>query len=92
MRVPNNVPNLFRQSTHEWLEEARDEAEKLCHKHGFVTIEDVLKVCPRPNYVHRNATGNMFHDQRFIKDGWKPSGRPAMNGRQVFIWKLKEGN
>jgi hypothetical protein len=91
MRVPTNVPNLFKQSTHEWLEEARDEAENICRKKGVVTIEDVLKVCPRPNYVHRNSTGNMFHDDRFYAFGWIPSGRPAMNGRQVRIWKLREG-
>lgn len=92
MRVPNNVPNLFRQSTKDWLEEARDEAEKICHERGIVTVEDVLKVCPRPTYVHRNVTGAIFSRQRFTDIGWRPSERPAMNGRRVFIWKLKEGN
>lgn len=91
MRVPTNVPSLFKRFTIDWLEEAGDTAEILCRKRGVVTIEDVLKVCPRPTYVHRNTTGKVF-DKRFVAIGWRRSDRPAMNGRQVRIWKLKEGN
>lgn len=81
-----NVKDLFQRERESWLEGARATAIKLLKKQRTITIEDVLKKHPRPDYVHRNTVGNVFTTADFRPCGWTPSKRPAMNGRQVRVW------
>ncbi len=81
------VPDLFNREREAWLETARATARKLLRTRYFITIEDVLTICPRPQYVHRNTTGRVFNGD-FIPTGWKKSTRPLMNSRQVRTWRM----
>lgn len=83
------MPDLLQKERDNWLDEARAAAKRLLKKRAYVTIEDVLKICPRPTYIHRNTTGNVFRDDDFTAFGWAPSKRPLMNGRQVRLWRLR---
>lgn len=86
------VKDLFKGERSAWLENARAAAVKLAKEKPSITIEDVLKVCERPQYVHRNTTGLVFANNKNFKHvGWAPSTRPEMNGRYVRRWMLKKG-
>lgn len=82
--------DLFKDERDKWLENARTTAFKLLKRSERITIEDVLKVCPRPQYVHPNTTGKVFIEKEFVAVGWRPSQRPLMNGRQVRVWTLRK--
>lgn len=84
------VKDLFKKEREAWLENARLTAKELLEDKPLITIEDVLKVCPRPEYIHRNTTGKVFNND-FQPVGWRKSKRPIMNGRFVRIWRLKDG-
>lgn len=81
-----NVPDLFKREREVWLEKARSTALELLKHQRIVTIEMVLKKCPRPSYVHRNTAGRVFTSKEFKAVGWRRSTRPLMNGRQVREW------
>lgn len=83
------VKDLFKKEREAWLEEARTTAKKLLEDKALITIEDVLKECPRPEYIHRNTTGKVFNSD-FKLVGWRKSERPVMNGRFVRVWRLGE--
>lgn len=83
------VKDLFKKEREAWLEEARTTAKKLLEDKSLITIEDVLKECPRPEYIHRNTTGKVFNSD-FKPVGWRKSKRPVMNGRFVRVWRLGE--
>lgn len=85
------MPDLFRRSGEEWLEEARAEACKLLGRRYAVTIEDVLQACPRPNYLNRNITGGVFQTPDFKPIGFTFSKRPISHKRVIRLWKLKPG-
>lgn len=85
------VKDLFQREREEWLYKARLTAIKLLKHKRTITVEDVLKRVERPDYVHRNTVGNIFRTNDFKPCGWSPSKRPAMNGRQVRVWRLKGG-
>lgn len=84
------IKDLFKKEREAWLESARLAAKELLEDKPLITIEDVLKVCPRPEYIHRNTTGKVFNND-FQPVGWRKSKRPIMNGRFVRIWRLKDG-
>ena len=84
------VKDLFKKEREAWLESSRLAAKELLEESPLITIEDVLKVCPRPEYIHRNTTGKVFNND-FQPVGWRKSKRPIMNGRFVRIWRLKDG-
>ena len=83
------VKDLFYREREAWLTQARLIAIKLLKKKRTITVEDVLKRHERPDYVHRNTVGQIFRTKDFRPCGWSPSKRPAMNGRQVRVWRLK---
>lgn len=83
------VKDLFKKEREAWLEEARVTAKKLLEDKSLITIEDVLKECPRPEYIHRNTTGNIFRCDDFAPVGWRKSKRPLMNGRFVRVWRMR---
>lgn len=88
--IQATINDLFRRTKQDWLEEARDTAEKLLATRRTVTIEDVLEVCPRPKYLHRNVTGSVFQDKRFKPEGFIQSRRTVSHGRIVRTWTLKD--
>lgn len=86
----NTVQDLFSKTKQEWLEGARDKARELLLTKPCVTIEDVLEVYPRPNYLHRNITGSVFKDSDFQPIGHKASHRSVSHGRYIRTWVLRD--
>ena len=84
------MQDMFRGERETWLEDARTVASRMIEEGGVpITIEDVLKECPKPSYIHRNTVGAVFRSPAFKAVGWTPSKRTAMNGRYVRKWSLK---
>ncbi len=83
------IQDLFIQSRAGWLEDARVAARRLLQDRYHITIEDVLRVCPRPTYLNRNVTGGVFQHPDFTPIGFVFSTRPISHGRVVRMWKLK---
>ena len=75
------MKDLFKKEREAWIENARVTARKLLDNKSLITIEDVLKECPRPPYLHRNTTGSVFRCDDFVAVGWRKSERPLMNAR-----------
>lgn len=82
--------DLFHTQREEWLQKARHTAEKLAIEHGSVDIEDVLALCPRPRFLHKNVTGHVFKAPVFRTVGIRKSRRPISNGRLICIWAVRE--
>jgi hypothetical protein len=85
--VQTTINGLFTEQKQAWLEEARYTARKLLETRESVTIEDVLKECPRPSYLHRNVCGSVF-DSDFKSVGFTKSKRPVSKGRWIQQWVL----
>lgn len=86
----SDVRDLFQREKIAWLDSARAVAIKLLQVRKKITVEDVLKECPRPTYIHRNTTGSIFKSPDFVASGWTASKRPAMNSRYVRQWSLSK--
>lgn len=67
------MKDLFKKEREAWIENARVTARKLLENKSLITIEDVLKECPRPPYLHRNTTGSIFRCDDFVPVGWRKS-------------------
>ncbi len=89
-KQPKTMQDLFALSKQEWLDGARWQARILLRDKPYITIEDILAVYPRPDYLHVNITGSVFKDKDFVADGWTRSKRKSSNGRQVMRWRLAE--
>lgn len=68
------MKDLFKKEREAWIENARVTARKLLDNKSLITIEDVLKECPRPPYLHRNTTGSIFRCDDFVAVGWRMRG------------------
>lgn len=86
--LPKTVPDLFQLSRQEWLERARRTAQEIILRHGYCTVEDVLAICPRPDYVHRNVTGHVFQNDIFKFVRYTKSRRPISNARTICVWTI----
>lgn len=84
----SDMQNLFRKEREAWLSTARSTAYDLLLSQQTITIEDVLKICPRPSYLHPGVTGHVFQDVMFRPVGFRKSLRPISNGRVVRVWTL----
>lgn len=82
--------DLFARERQDWIEDCRSAARKLLTVRESVTIEDVLKICPRPKYIHKNVTGSVFKDTGFVMCGWTKAMKASSNGRWIMKWKLNE--
>lgn len=82
--------DLFAPTKELWLSAARGAALQMLRTRPYVTIEDILDVCPRPIEIHRNTTGAVFKTDDFEFYGWEKSRRQLSRGRWVMQWKLKE--
>lgn len=90
MSNPQTVPDLFQKTKREWIDGARSVAVKLLRKRSSITIEDVLEAYPRPKYLHRNATGSVFHSAEFQPIGYTASRRRLSHGRTIRVWTLAD--
>lgn len=90
MKSPATVHDMFAKSKQQWLTDARNTAEMLLKDRHSITIEDVLKECPFPSYLHHNTIGRVFIDKRFCSVGITPSRRSSMNGRFIRRWALSD--
>jgi len=82
------IQDMFGLTRQGWLEECRKTAKQLLRFQDSVTVEDILPLVPRPEYIHRNSTGSIF-DGQFRSVGWVQSKRPISKGRWIMQWKLK---
>lgn len=82
-------PDLFKGAKQAWLEKCRDEARKQLRYKLTITSEDVTAVCPRPKYLHPNATGGIFHDVDFEPVGYALARRTSSHRRLIRRWALK---
>lgn len=87
---PQTVPDLFHRTREQWLSGARKVAYNLLQTRHTVTIEDVLELYPRPNYLHRNTTGSVFKDNWFQPVGFTISKRAISHGRVIRQWALSD--
>lgn len=85
---PLTIQDMFGLTRQGWLEECRKTAKLLLRNQETITVEDVLTLVPRPEYIHRNSTGSIFNNE-FKAVGWTQSKRPISKGRYIMKWKLK---
>jgi len=85
-KVPKTAPELFKQSNQDWVDECRSAAKVLLRRQPSVTIEDVLRICPRPKYVKPNVTGSVFIHPDFKSIGVKRATRPVSHGHYIKVW------
>ncbi len=90
MNVAQNVPSLFQETKKAWLEGARVVARRLLKTRSRITIEDVTKEYPLPDYLHRNTIGNVFNSRDFESVGFTTARNPAARGHVIRYWTLKE--
>lgn len=90
MGNPQTMPDLFNQSREQWLEGARHTARQLLRRRRTITIEDVLEIFPRPKYLHRNTTGNVFRNEMFHPVGYTLAKKLTSHGRVIRLWTLSD--
>ena len=73
-----------------WLTTARAVAEMLASKHGEVTIDDVIKHCPRPANVSPNTTGSIFKGKRWHCVGFAQSEQTQRHAGTIRRWVLND--
>jgi len=72
-----------------WVTQARSVAEMLAVRNGEVTIDEVLKHCPRPADVHPNACGSIFRGKKWRQVGVKQSEQVSRHAGIIRIWALR---
>ena len=83
------IQDLFARDKTLWLAECRKEAKRQLQFKPSVTSDDITKNVPRPTYIHRNTTGQIFNNGEFITVGFTISTRKEANGRTIRQWALK---
>ena len=86
----SSMQDLFKTERETWLDDARAAARRLLTTRHEITIEDVLAICPRPTYVHRNVSGQLFKHDDFKASGFTKSTRSVSKGRWIMRWKLNQ--
>lgn len=79
-------------SAAEWLNKCRETAVYLGRTKGSVSIDEVLQLCERPEWVSPNATGSVFRDKRFKLVGYKQSTKTSAHARRIGIYQLNDGD
>ena len=79
---------LFEQSRAAWLAEARLVALKICKKRGYVTADEVRKVCPIPPGIDPRVMGAVFIRSLFRKVAYVNSARRTCHGRPIAIFEM----
>jgi hypothetical protein len=80
--------DMFAKERQAWIDQCRAMARRLLATREAITIEDVLQEFPRPKYIHRNTTGQIFKHEDFKASGFTKSRREVSKGRWIMTWKL----
>lgn len=72
-----------------WLAKAQATAQLIAATNGECTIDDVLKVCPRPDHISPNATGSVFSGKKWKIVGRTNTTKISGHSREIRIWALK---
>lgn len=90
MKTPRalTIQDMFGYSREAWLTECRKTAKQLLRYMDWVTSEDIIKLVPRPTYLHRNTVGAIF-DGQFKPVGFVKAQRVEAKGRWIRQWRLK---
>lgn len=75
---------------YDWLSQAQSIAKMLSAKFGEVTVDEVLKLCPRPTTVSPNATGSLFNGKGWQSLGFVPTSNVRGRGRMIRRWFYRE--
>lgn len=87
-KIVAKMNDLFVKERQDWINDCRATARELLTTRESITVEDVLKVCPRPRYIHKNVTGSVFKDSDFVMCGWAKATKASSNGRWIMKWTL----
>lgn len=71
-----------------WTSKARSVALMLASKNGEVNINDVLRICPRPNHININATGSVMRDKRLKLIGYTTSLKRSSHARKIGVYSI----
>ena len=71
-----------------WVQRAREIGLRLAAHNGEVTIEDVLKIIPRPEHVHPNAVGCVLRHKRLKLIGYTSASKASSHARKIGIYSL----
>lgn len=88
--IQQTIQGLFSQTREDWLDATRSTARNLLRTRTYITIDDVLAICPRPQFLHRNTTGQVFKHPDFKVYGFQKSTNPLANGRIICQWVLSD--
>jgi hypothetical protein len=86
----SDVKDLFQKERQAWLLDCQAAARKLLRTRLDITIEDVLEVCPRPSYIHKNTTGSVFRHDDFVAFAFAKARKPSSHSRYVMRWRLSD--
>lgn len=84
------MSDLFAKERQQWIDDCQATARKLLTHREEITVEDVLAECPRPKYIHRNTTGQVFKHPDFRMTGFTKSRRTISKGRWIMKWGFAE--
>lgn len=79
----------------EWIASARSVAIYIARRDGTVTINDVLKVFPKPPCVHPNAIGSVMRTVELKRIGFVKSDKVSAHARNIGVYSFnysKKGN
>lgn len=71
----------------DYITKARAVAEILAAKQGSVTINDVLKICPRPENVHPNAIGAIMRSKHLKLISFVHSDKISAHARRIGVYE-----
>lgn len=83
--------NLFEIHRAKYLALAREVAEKVYHRQGYVTTDDIRELCDVPQeYKDRRVLGSVFQAHEWQTTGKRIKSKFKDNhGRKIEVWELK---
>lgn len=83
------APDLFKSEREAWIDECRAAARKLLCTRNRITMDDINVMCPRPQYVNKNAAGQVFKHPDFKVVGFTKSLKASRSGALICVWGLR---
>ena len=80
---------IFEVTRPEFLAQARATALRYALNHGSVTIDDVRRYTPLPEYISPNVFGGVFRGAEWECVGFEPSTRVSAHARIIRRYRLK---
>lgn len=71
----------------QWVMKARAVAIREAKRKGWVTSDDVQKICPRPKETPANAVGAIFKTDALTPTGFIQSIRVSAHHRWIRVWE-----